>query len=166
MKTALEVVVNGERRRLEVDNGMVLADMLREVLGLTGTHVGCGTGSCGACTVMLNGRAVKSCCVPAADADGQEVATIEGLASDAEHLHPVQESFGRNHGLQCGYCTPGMVMSALQLLRDNPDPDEAAIRRGIAGNLCRCTGYHFIVRAIREAAASMRAGEASNPAGR
>ncbi len=156
MKTSLEVVVNGERRRLEVDNRMVLADMLREVLGLTGTHVGCGTGSCGACTVMLNGRTVKSCSVLAADVDGQEITTIEGLARDSEHLHPVQESFVRNHGLQCGYCTPGMVMSALQLLKDNPDPGEDAIRHGIAGNLCRCTGYHFIVRAIREAASSLR----------
>ena len=152
VRTSIEVTVNGDRRRLEVDNRVVLADMLREVLGLTGTHIGCGTGSCGACTVMLDGRTVKSCSILAADADGCEITTIEGLASDVEHLHPIQESFVRNHGLQCGYCTPGMVMSAMQLLKDNPDPDEAAIRHGIAGNLCRCTGYHFIVRAIREAA--------------
>jgi carbon-monoxide dehydrogenase small subunit len=166
VKTSLEILVNGERHRLEVDNRMVLADMLREVLGLTGTHIGCGTGSCGACTVMLNGRTVKSCSVLAADADGQEVTTIEGLARDAAHLHPVQESFVRNHGLQCGYCTPGMVMSAVQLLNDNPEPDEAAIRHSIAGNLCRCTGYHFIVRAIREAAESLRAQPPAKPAGR
>ena len=143
---------------------MVLADLLRDVIGLTGTHIGCGTGSCGACTVMLDGRTVKSCSVLAADVDGCAVETIESLASDIQHLHPIQESFVRNHGQQCGYCTPGMVMSALQLLRDNPNPDQAAIRHGISGNLCRCTGYQFIVNAISDAARALGAGKAQPPA--
>jgi aerobic carbon-monoxide dehydrogenase small subunit len=156
VKTPVQIRVNGTGHRLEVDNRMVLADMLRELLNLTGTHIGCGTGSCGACTVMLNGRTVKSCSVLAADADGQEVTTIEALSQDAQHLHPVQEAFVRNHGLQCGYCTPGMVMSALQLLTENPSPDESAIRHGIAGNLCRCTGYYYIVKAIQDASRVMR----------
>ncbi|MGB6563716.1 MAG: (2Fe-2S)-binding protein, partial [Candidatus Binataceae bacterium] len=162
LRTAIAVSVNGQARRLETDNRMVLADLLREVIGLTGTHIGCGTGSCGACTVMLDGRTVKSCSVLAADVDGCAVETIESLASDIHHLHPLQESFVRNHGQQCGYCTPGMVMSALQLLRDNPNPDEAAIRHGISGNLCRCTGYQFIVNAISDAARAL--GAAKPPA--
>ncbi len=156
VKTSIQVRVNGKHHGLEVENRMVLADMLRDVLNLTGTHIGCGTGSCGACTVMLNGRTVKSCSVLAADVDGHEVTTIEALSEDAQHLHPIQESFVRNHGLQCGYCTPGMVMSALQLLTENPSPDEAAIRHGIAGNLCRCTGYYYIVKAIQDASEAMR----------
>ena len=157
LRTAIAVSVNGQARRLEADNRMVLADLLRDVIGLTGTHIGCGTGSCGACTVMLDGRTVKSCSVLAADVDGCAVETIESLASDIHHLHPLQESFVRNHGQQCGYCTPGMVMSALQLLRDNPNPDETAIRHGISGNLCRCTGYQFIVNAISDAARALGA---------
>ncbi len=152
MKVPIEVTVNGKAWRLEVDTRTVLADMLRDSLRLTGTHVGCGTGNCGACTVMLNGATVKSCCVLAADVNRQEITTIEGLSDGPERLHPIQQAFVRNHGLQCGYCTPGMVMSALQLLRENPAPDEAAIRHAIAGNLCRCTGYQFIVKAIAEAA--------------
>ncbi len=159
LRTAIAIAVNGQPRRLEADNRMVLADLLRDVLGLTGTHIGCGTGSCGACTVMLDGRTVKSCSVLAADVDGCAVETIESLAPDIQHLHPLQESFVRNHGQQCGYCTPGMVMSALQLLRDNPNPDEAAIRHGISGNLCRCTGYQFIVNAISDAARALAAGK-------
>jgi CO/xanthine dehydrogenase FAD-binding subunit/aerobic-type carbon monoxide dehydrogenase small subunit (CoxS/CutS family) len=159
LRTAIAVSVNGQSRRLETDNRMILADLLREVLGLTGTHIGCGTGTCGACTVVLNGRTVKSCSVLAADVDGCAVETIESLASDIHHLHPLQESFVRNHGQQCGYCTPGMVLSALQLLRDNPNPDEAAIRHGISGNLCRCTGYQFIVNAISDAARALGAGK-------
>jgi carbon-monoxide dehydrogenase small subunit len=147
--------VNGQSRKVEADNRMVLADLLRDVLGLTGTHIGCGTGSCGACTVMLEGRTVKSCSVLAADVDGCAVETIESLAPNIHHLHPLQEAFVRNHGQQCGYCTPGMVMSALQLLRDNPSPDEHAIRHGISGNLCRCTGYQFIVNAISDAARAL-----------
>jgi len=164
LRTAIAVSVNGQPRRLDADNRMVLADLLRDVIGLTGTHIGCGTGSCGACTVMLDGRTVKSCSVLAADVDGCAVETIESLASDIQHLHPLQESFVRNHGQQCGYCTPGMVMSALQLLRDNPNPDEAAIRHGISGNLCRCTGYQFIVNAISDAARALGAGKAQPPA--
>jgi carbon-monoxide dehydrogenase medium subunit len=159
LRTAIALSVNGQPRRLETDNRMILADLLREVLGLTGTHIGCGTGTCGACTVMLDGRTVKSCSVLAADVDGCAVETIESLASDIHHLHPLQESFVRNHGQQCGYCTPGMVLSALQLLRDNPNPDEAAIRHGISGNLCRCTGYQFIVNAISDAARALGAGK-------
>jgi len=160
LRTAVAVSVNGQQRGVEVDNRMVLADLLREVIGLTGTHIGCGTGSCGACTVMLDGRTVKSCSVLAADLDGCSVETIESLASDIHHLHPLQESFVRNHGLQCGYCTPGMVMSALQLLRDNPNPDEAAIRHGISGNLCRCTGYQFIVNSVSDAARALAGAKA------
>jgi CO/xanthine dehydrogenase FAD-binding subunit/aerobic-type carbon monoxide dehydrogenase small subunit (CoxS/CutS family) len=159
LRTAVTLSVNGESRQVEADNRMVLADLLREVMGLTGTHIGCGTGSCGACTVMLDGRTVKSCSVLAADVDGCAVETIESLAPDIHHLHPLQEAFVRNHGQQCGYCTPGMVMSALQLLRDNPKPDENAIRHGISGNLCRCTGYQFIVNAISDAARSLGAGK-------
>jgi CO/xanthine dehydrogenase FAD-binding subunit/aerobic-type carbon monoxide dehydrogenase small subunit (CoxS/CutS family) len=162
LRTAIAVSINGQQRRIEADNRMVLADLLRDVIGLTGTHIGCGTGSCGACTVMLDGRTVKSCSVLAADVDGRAVETIESLASDIHHLHPLQESFVRNHGQQCGYCTPGMVMSALQLLRDNPNPDEDAIRHGISGNLCRCTGYQFIVNAISDAARAL--GAAKPPA--
>jgi CO/xanthine dehydrogenase FAD-binding subunit/aerobic-type carbon monoxide dehydrogenase small subunit (CoxS/CutS family) len=164
LRTAVAVSVNGQPRRVEADNRMILADLLREVIGLTGTHIGCGTGSCGACTVMLDGRTVKSCSVLAADVDGCTVETIESLASDIHHLHPLQESFVRNHGQQCGYCTPGMVMSALQLLRDNPNPDDAAIRHGISGNLCRCTGYQFIVNAISDAARALRASKPQPPA--
>jgi len=151
MKKAIEIRVNGRDQRVEVDTRMVLADMLRDVLGLTGTHVGCGTGSCGACTVLLDDCTVKSCCILAVDTDGCEVTTIEGLSQGAE-LHPIQEAFVENQGLQCGYCTPGMVLSTLQLLRHHPQPDEATIRHGIAGNLCRCTGYQLIVRAVEAAA--------------
>jgi len=124
--------------------------MLRDELRLTGTHIGCGTGSCGACTVLLDGRTVKSCCILAADVDGQEVTTIEGMSKPGE-LSPLQRCFVEHHGLQCGYCTPGMVLSAHPLLQDNPTPSEADIRHAIAGNLCRCTGYQNIVKAIRAA---------------
>jgi carbon-monoxide dehydrogenase small subunit len=134
---------------------MILADMLRDELRLTGTHIGCGTGSCGACTVMLDGQTVKSCCILAADVDGQTIKTIEGLSSGARELHPIQEAFVEHQGLQCGYCTPGMVLSSLQLLNENPKPTDDEIRHAIAGNLCRCTGYQFIVKSIREAAKAM-----------
>ena len=156
MKVPVKVTVNKKSYSVEVDTRMILADMLRDELRLTGTHIGCGTGSCGACTVMLNGRTVKSCCVLAADADGLEITTIEGLSTGAHQLHPIQEAFVENQGLQCGYCTPGMVLSTLQLLTDNPNPSEDEIRHGIAGNLCRCTGYQFIVKSIEEAAKSMQ----------
>ena len=152
MKASIQVTVNKKAYRVEADTRMILADLIRDVLKLTGTHIGCGTGSCGACTVMLNGRTVKSCCILAADADGQEIETIEGLSSSAKQLHPIQEAFVENQGLQCGYCTPGMVLSTVQLLKDNPNPNEEEIRRGISGNLCRCTGYQFIVKSIQAAA--------------
>ncbi|MDP6589425.1 MAG: (2Fe-2S)-binding protein [Alphaproteobacteria bacterium] len=158
MKKSIEVTVNGKSQSVEVDTRMVLADMLRENLRLTGTHIGCGTGSCGACTVMLDGRTVKSCSVLAADADGRSVQTVEGLSTSAVSLHPVQEAMVENQGLQCGYCTPGMVLSAVELLNKNPDPTEDEIRHGIAGNLCRCTGYHFVVTSIQAAAKSMKEG--------
>lgn len=156
MKKTIQVTVNDKSWRGDVDTRMVLADMLRDGLRLTGTHIGCGTGSCGACTVMLNGQTVKSCCILAADVDGQKITTIEGLGKGAHQLHPVQEAFVENQGLQCGYCTPGMVLSTLQLLSENPNPSEDEIRHGIAGNLCRCTGYQFIVKSIQEAAKGMR----------
>jgi carbon-monoxide dehydrogenase small subunit len=155
MKVPVSVTVNGTKHDLKVDTRMVLADMLRDKLRLTGTHVGCGTGSCGACTVMLNGRAIKSCCILAGDAHGQEILTIEGLSSSAQ-LHPIQEAFAKHQGLQCGYCTPGMVISALHLLNRNSSPSEEEIRLAIAGNLCRCTGYQFIVKSIQEAAAMLK----------
>ncbi len=156
MKTSISVTVNGRSHRLDVDTRTLLAHLLREQLGLTGTHVGCATGNCGACTVLLDGKTVKSCCVLAADVTGQSITTIEALSSSVDDLHPIQQAFVENQGLQCGFCTPGMVLSTLQLLRDNPDPDEPQIRHGIAGNLCRCTGYHFIVTSIQDAARRLR----------
>jgi len=152
MKVPIHLTVNKKAYSLEVDTRTVLADLLRDSLRLTGTHIGCGTGSCGACTVFLNGKTVKSCSILAADVDGEEVITIEGLSTGAHQLHPIQEAFVANQGLQCGYCTPGMVLSSLQLLEDNPRPSEDEIRHGIAGNLCRCTGYQFIVKSIQDAA--------------
>jgi carbon-monoxide dehydrogenase small subunit len=152
MKTPVEITVNKKKYNVEVDTRMILADMLREELRLTGTHIGCGTGNCGACTVIMNGETVKSCCIIAADANGQEVLTIEGISKGATELHPIQQAFVENQGLQCGYCTPGMVLSTMQLLKDNPDPSEDQIRHGISGNLCRCTGYQFIVKSIQDAA--------------
>ncbi len=143
--------VNGEEHHLEVEPRLLLVHALRDQLGLTGTHVGCDTSNCGACTVHLDGGAVKSCTVLAVQADGAEVTTIEGLASDGE-LHPVQEAFWNDHGLQCGYCTPGMIMAASALLAENPNPSEAEVRHTLEGNLCRCTGYHNIVRAVLDAA--------------
>lgn len=158
MKTPVEITVNKKKYKVDVDTRMILADMLREELRLTGTHIGCGTGNCGACTVVLNGETVKSCCIIAADANGQEVTTIEGLSSSATELHPIQQAFVENQGLQCGYCTPGMVLSTMQLLKDNPNPTEDEIRHGISGNLCRCTGYQFIVQSIQDAAKRLNNG--------
>ena len=146
----LEVTVNGERRQDEVEPRLLLVHYLRDTLGLTGTHIGCDTTNCGACTVHLNGEAVKSCTVLAAQAHGAEVTTIEGMGSGDE-LHPLQEAFWTNHGLQCGYCTPGMVLAAVDLLKRNPDPSEDEVRHGLEGNLCRCTGYHNIVKAVMAA---------------
>ena len=148
--------VNGTPQTHEVEPRQLLVHYLRDVLGLTGTHVGCDTSQCGSCTVMLDGRTVKSCTMLAVQADGSEVRTIEGLATDGK-LHPVQESFWEEHGLQCGFCTPGVILSAVELLAENPRPDEQAIRAGIEGNLCRCTGYHNIVKAIQSAARKMAA---------
>lgn len=147
----IQVTVNGETSIDEVEARLLLVHYLREVRGLTGTHVGCDTSNCGACTVMLDGQTVKSCTVLAVAADQGRVLTVEGLAADGE-LSPVQEGFRQCHGLQCGYCTPGMVMAATGLLLDEPDPDDAAIRDGIEGNLCRCTGYSMIVDSVRWAA--------------
>jgi len=152
----ISVTVNGERYERSVEPRRLLVHFLREDLGLTGTHIGCETTVCGACTVMLEGRSVKSCTVLAVQADGKEITTIEGLASNGE-LHAVQEAFWNEHGLQCGFCTPGMIMSVDQLLNDNPSPTRDEIRHGIEGNLCRCTGYQHIVNAV-EAAAKAKAG--------
>ena len=159
------LTVNGTRHELELEPRELLVYVLRERLGLTGTSVGCDTSSCGACTVLLNGESVKSCTLLGVQADGAQITTIEGLASDGE-LHPVQQAFHDNHALQCGFCTPGMVMSALDLVKNNPTPTDREIREYLEGNLCRCTGYHNIVLAIAEGAAVMR-GEAPpvNPHG-
>jgi carbon-monoxide dehydrogenase small subunit len=143
--------VNGRARKVQVEPRTLLVHLLREGLNLTGTHVGCDTSQCGACTVLVDGRSVKSCTVFAVQADGAEITTVEGLAQGGQ-LHPVQEGFWEEHGLQCGYCTPGMIMSAVNLLNENPKPTEAQIREGIVGNLCRCTGYQHIVNAIQYAA--------------
>ncbi len=148
----IAITVNGTSHELEVEPRELLVYVLRERLGLTGTNVGCDTTSCGACTVLLDGESVKSCTLLAVQADGREVMTIEGLAENGQ-LHPVQQAFHEQHGLQCGYCTPGMVMATVSLLRENPDPSEDEIRRALEGNLCRCTGYVNIVKAVREAAA-------------
>lgn len=145
--------VNGDAHEVAADARTLLVDLIRDELGLTGTHVGCRTGHCGACTVVLDGRVSKSCTVLAAAADGAEVTTIEGLAADGV-LHPVQEALWQEHGVQCGFCTPGMVLAAAELLAENRSPADDEIRRAIAGNLCRCTGYEYIVNAIRRASAS------------
>jgi carbon-monoxide dehydrogenase small subunit len=149
MKVSL--TVNGTAQAHEVEPRLLLVYYLREVVGLTGTNVGCDTSSCGACTVLINGESVKSCTMLAVQADGTDIMTIEGLATDGE-LHPMQEAFRQHHGLQCGYCTPGMVMAAVSLLKEHPHPTEAEVREGLEGNLCRCTGYHNIVEAILAAA--------------
>ncbi|UCC25627.1 MAG: (2Fe-2S)-binding protein [Gemmatimonadales bacterium] len=154
-KHNITVTVNGEAVTKEVDGRTLLVHFIREELALTGTHIGCDTTSCGACTVHLDGTAVKSCTVFAVQADGYAVDTVEGLAEGAD-LHPLQEGFWEKHGLQCGYCTPGMMMAAKELLARNPDPTEEEIRWGISGNLCRCTGYNKIVEAIQYAAEKMR----------
>jgi carbon-monoxide dehydrogenase small subunit len=152
VKLPISIRVNSTSHDLEVDTRTSLVDLLRDRLRLTGAHVGCRTGNCGACTVLLDGENVKSCCILAADVDGQEVTTIEALSSGPNDLHPIQDAFVEHQGLQCGFCTPGMILSTLHLLRNNPSPTEAEIRHGIAGNLCRCTGYQFIVESIQAAA--------------
>ena len=147
----VSLTVNGKMRKANVEPRLLLVHFLREQLRLTGTHVGCDTSQCGACTVLVDGRSVKSCTMFAVQADGSTVTTIEGLAPEGR-LHPLQEGFWEEHGLQCGYCTPGMIMAAVTLLKDNPAPSEREIREGISGNLCRCTGYQHIVNAIQYAA--------------
>ncbi len=154
----ITVTVNGTEQRHDVEPRTLLVQFIRDVVGLTGTNIGCDTSSCGACTVHLDGVSVKSCTVLAVQADGGAVTTIEGLAPSAEELHPMQEAFRQNHGLQCGFCTPGMVMAATSLLDENPDPSEAEVREGLEGNLCRCTGYHNIVQSVLAAAATGQGG--------
>ena len=158
MKKQITISVNGEKHTLEVEPRELLVHIIREKLRLTGTHIGCDTSSCGACTVLLNGKSIKSCTVLAIQADGAEISTVEGMAT-AEGLHPLQEGFKENHGLHCGFCTPGMLMRAVELLENNPNPTEEEIRWGISGNLCRCTGYNNIVKAIQYAGAKMRGEE-------
>ncbi len=153
----VRVSVNGEAYERRVEPRLLLVHFLRETLGLTGTHVGCDSSNCGACTVQVDGEAVKSCTILTVQADGSEVRTVEGLASNGD-LHPMQEAFWANHGLQCGYCTPGMIMAGVDLIEENPDPSDEEIRRALEGNLCRCTGYHNIVKAVKDAAAKTREG--------
>ena len=153
----VSLTVNGKPASAEVENRTLLVQLLREKLGLTGTHVGCDTSQCGACVVHVDGKAVKSCTLLAVQCQGAQVLTIEGLAKDGK-LHPMQEAFRENHGLQCGFCTPGMVMSALDLVKNNSSPSEREIREYLEGNLCRCTGYHNIVKSIEAGAAAMRSG--------
>ena len=159
-KQHITVTVNGEAREADVEPRLLLVHLLRDSFGLTGTHVGCDTSNCGACTVHVDGRSAKSCTMLAVQADGAEVTTIEGLASGAD-LHPLQQAFWDQHGLQCGFCTPGMIMQAAWLLEQNPEPSEGEIREGISGNLCRCTGYVNIVKAIQQAAGSLSAAESA-----
>ena len=159
MAHTLRLTVNGATYEHEVEPRLLLVHFLRDVLGLTGTHIGCDTSQCGACTVLVDGAAVKSCTAFAVQADGADVRTIEGLAAD-DALHPIQQAFWEKHGLQCGFCTPGMVMTLVQVLERSPDPTDADVRAGIAGNLCRCTGYENIVEAAMHAAAAMRAARA------
>ena len=151
----VSVTVNGVQYEEEVEPRLLLVHLIRDTLGLTGTHVGCDTSNCGACTIHLDGEAVKSCTVLAVQADGSEVTTIEGMGTE-DDLHPVQEAFWEHHGLQCGYCTPGMIMAGADLLRRNPDPTEEEVRTALEGNLCRCTGYHNIVKAVMSAAEPSR----------
>ena len=151
----VEVSINGEKRRADVEPRLLLVHLIREVFRLTGTHIGCDTSHCGACTVLLDGRPVKSCTVFGVQANGREIMTVEGLEQDGK-LHPLQEGFIAEHGLQCGYCTPGMMMTSCALLESSPDPSEADVRRAISGNLCRCTGYVNIVKAVQHAARSRR----------
>jgi aerobic-type carbon monoxide dehydrogenase small subunit (CoxS/CutS family) len=155
----VSMTINGENYERDVEERTLLVHFLREDVGLTGTNVGCDTSSCGACTVLLDGESVKSCTVLAVQADGGSVTTIEGLAAPDGTLHTLQRAFQENHGLQCGYCTPGMVMASLSLIRENPDLTEAEVREGLEGNLCRCTGYHNIVKSVLQAAGEMKGGE-------
>jgi aerobic-type carbon monoxide dehydrogenase small subunit (CoxS/CutS family) len=154
----IALTVNGRRYEETVETRFTLADFLRQQLGLTGTHLGCEHGVCGACTVLLDGRSVRSCLMLAVQANGHEITTVEGIAPDETTLHPLQEAFRDNHGLQCGFCTPGILTTLIEFLRDNPDPTEAQVRVAISGNLCRCTGYQGIVAAALDAAKRLRGG--------
>jgi len=154
MKQTVSVTINGRRYQEDAEPRLLLPYFLREVVGLTGTHIGCVIGECGACTILLDGKLVKSCLLFAVQADGREITTVEGLAKNG-NLHPVQEAFVEKYGFQCGYCTPGMVLAAYALLKRNPNPSEEAIRRGLAGNLCMCTGYAQIIESVQEAAKKM-----------
>ena len=156
----VKLTVNGEAREADVEPRFLLVHLLRDVFGLTGTHIGCDTSNCGACTIHVNGESAKACTMLAVQADGAEIRTIEGMASGAE-LHPLQQAFWDQHGLQCGFCTPGMIMQAAWLLEGNPEPSEREIRDGISGNLCRCTGYVNIVKAIQQAAGTLRESESA-----
>ncbi|MCW3012217.1 MAG: (2Fe-2S)-binding protein [Solirubrobacterales bacterium] len=159
-EVAISVTVNGQVEHVRVEPRLLLVHLLRDELGLTGSHVGCDTSNCGACTVQLDGQSCKSCTVLAVQADGSEVKTIEGMGTE-DDLHPLQEGFWAKHGLQCGYCTPGMIMAAADLLERTPNPTEEEIRHGLEGNLCRCTGYHNIVKAVQHAATAMQSAEVS-----
>ena len=159
MAQTISVTVNGTQRQSQVEPRMLLVHYLRDVLGLTGTHIGCDTSQCGACTILMDGLATKSCTVLAVQADGAEITTIEGMAKDGE-LHPIQQAFWEEHGLQCGFCTPGMIMTTADLLKSNSNPDEHEIRHALEGNLCRCTGYQHIVNSVKSAAQKMQAGNA------
>jgi carbon-monoxide dehydrogenase small subunit len=156
MSINVSLTLNGEAVSAQVESRTLLVEMIREHLGRTGTHVGCDTSQCGACVVHVNGHSIKSCTMLAAQANGADIVTIEGVAQNGQ-LHPMQEAFREHHGLQCGFCTPGMIMSALDLVKQNPDPSEREIREWLEGNLCRCTGYHNIVRAVKAGAESMQA---------
>jgi carbon-monoxide dehydrogenase small subunit len=155
MNKVITVTVNGVQQVMEVEPRTLLVHMIREILNLTGTHIGCDTSSCGACTILLDGKSVKSCTILAVQANGKSITTIEGISTEGE-LNPIQEGFKENHGLHCGFCTPGMIMRITELLADNPNPTEEEIRWGISGNLCRCTGYNNIVKAVLYASAKMR----------
>ena len=163
MKKSIRVTVNGTAYASEVEPRLLLVHYLRDVLGLTGTHIGCDTSSCGACTILMNGKSVKSCTLLAAQADGAALQTVEGLAQDSK-LHPIQEGFWEEHGLQCGFCTPGMMMVSLDLIQRHPDPTDEQVRWGLEGNLCRCTGYQHIVNSIQNAARKMRGAPSRTPA--
>lgn len=159
---SIAMTVNGVHHDVEVETRITLADCLRHQLGLTGTHLGCEHGVCGACTILVDGRSVRSCLMLAVQADGASIATVEGIADDDGRLHPLQQAFHDNHGLQCGFCTPGMLMTLLEFLEENPAPSEAEVREALSGNLCRCTGYQGIVDAALEAAAQLRQDQGSN----
>jgi aerobic carbon-monoxide dehydrogenase small subunit len=159
MLKQIKLTVNGQEHSLEVEPRLLLVHLIRENLTLTGTHIGCDTSSCGACTILMDGKSVKSCTILAVQANGKSIQTIEGLAPEGGPLHPLQDGFKENHGLQCGFCTPGMIMRSVELLENNKNPTEDDIRWGISGNLCRCTGYNNIVKSIEWAAAKMRGEE-------